>query len=205
MAASVQVILARDVPNLGRIGDLVSVKAGYARNYLIPERLALPASAKRVAHFEHQKKLIAHRRRLLKDASEKRALEIAKLQVTLTAKVGEQGKLFGSITSRDIAKALAAEGHVLDHRDIKMPDGAPLKSTGLHTLDLRLEADVTAQVKVVIAAEEVPEDEENAEDADPGEVLAAGDDPDLNAEEAAIEAAEDKQTADDTAAPADAD
>lgn len=184
MAANVQLILARDVPNLGRVGDLVSVKAGYARNYLVPQGLGLPASPKRVAHFEHQKKLVDHKRRLLRGESEKRAQELSKVQLTLTARVGEQGKLFGSITSRDIAKALAAEGHVLDHRDIKM-DG-PIKSVGLHKLDLRLEADVTAQVKLVVAPEEVPEEptEEEAMEAE-----AEGEDVDVDAEEAAIQAA----------------
>lgn len=194
MAASVQLILARDVPNLGRVGELVSVKAGYARNFLVPKGLAMPASPDKVALFEHQKKVVAHRRRQLKDASEGRAQEMAKLQVTLTAKVGEQDKLFGSITSREIAKALAAEGHVVDHRDIKMPDG-PLKSTGLHTLDLRLEADVTAQIKIVVAAEIEPvEEAEDEGDEDPGEELVSSGEPDINAEEAAIEAAEDQAT-----------
>lgn len=187
MAASVQLILARDVPNLGRIGDLVAVKAGYARNYLVPQGLAYPASPKRVSQFEHQKRVIDHRRRQLRSESEKRAQEIAALQVTLTAKVGEQGKLFGSITSRDIAKALAAEGHVVDHRDINLE--GPLKSVGLHKLDLRLEADVTTQIKVVVAPEEVSADEAEAEaaaDAEGAPKLRADGEPDLEAEEDAI-------------------
>lgn len=191
MGANVQLILARDVPNLGRVGDLVSVKAGYARNYLLPNGLGLPASTKRVALFEHQKKIVAHKRRQLKDASEKRAQEIAQVQVTLTAKVGEQGKLFGSITGRDIAKALAGEGYRVDHRDIKLPDG-PLKTVGLHKLDLRLEADVTTQLKVVIAPEEEPEAEGEQQEQDVGAELVAGSEPDIDAEEAAIEAAEDR-------------
>lgn len=154
MAANVHVILARDVPNLGRVGELVSVRPGYARNYLVPKGLALPASPKRVAEFDHKKRLVEHQRQKLRSASEAQAQKIAKLQLTLTAKVGEQGKLFGSITSRDVARALAAEGFEIHHRDIKME---PLKSVGLHVIDLRLEADVTAQVKVVVAPEEVPE------------------------------------------------
>jgi large subunit ribosomal protein L9 len=157
MAGNVHVILARDVPNLGRVGDLAQVRPGYARNYLIPQGLALPASPKRVAEFEHKKRIIEHKRRILRAGSEKRAEELAKVQVTVTAKVGEQGKLFGSITNRDISNALKADGHDIHHRDIKL-DG-PLKSIGLHVIDLRLEADVTAQIKVIVAAEEVPEEE----------------------------------------------
>lgn len=165
MAGNVHVILARDVPNLGRVGDLAQVRPGYARNYLVPQGLALPASPKRVAEFEHKKRVVEHKRRILRAGSEKRAEELAKVQVTLEAKVGEQGKLFGSITNRDIAAALKAEGHDINHRDIKL-DG-PIKSVGLHVIDLRLEADVTAQVKVIVAAAEVEEEEvEEAEDVE---------------------------------------
>jgi large subunit ribosomal protein L9 len=155
MAANVHVILARDVPNLGRIGDLVHVRPGYARNYLVPQGLALPASPKRVAEFEHKRKLVEHQRGKLRAASEARAQEIAQVQVTVMAKVGEQGKLFGSITNRDISNALAAEGHNIHHKDIKL-DG-PLKDVGLHVIDVRLEADVTTQIKVVVAPEKVEE------------------------------------------------
>ncbi len=191
MASNVQLILARDVPNLGRVGDLVAVRPGYARNYLVPQGLALPASPKRVAEFEHKKRIVDHRRRQLRAASEERAQEIAKVQVTLTARVGEQDKLFGSITGRDISKALADEGHEIHHKDIKLD--APLRTLGLHTIDVRLEADVTTQVKVVIAPEEIPE-EEREDDLDDeamdaaaqgeSEGEAAGDDAEAPKEEA---------------------
>ena len=193
MAANVQLILARDVPSLGRVGDLVTVRPGYARNYLVPQGLGLPASTKRVAQFEHQRKVVEHRRRILRAASEERAKEIAQLTINLTAKVGEQGKLFGSITSRDIAKALKDEGHVIDHRDLKL-DG-PLKEVGLHTLDLRLEADVTTQLKVVVVAEKVVEPEPASDDE--AQAIPEGEsgletptgEADLEAEEDAIAAA----------------
>ena len=157
MAGNINVILARDVPNLGRIGELANVRPGYARNYLIPQGLAMPASTERVAEFEHKKRIIEHKRRTLRAASEERAKELAKVQVTLTAKVGEQNKLFGSIGNRDISAALKAEGHDIHHKDIKLE--GPLKTIGLHVIDVRLEADVTSQIKVVIAAEEPPPDE----------------------------------------------
>ncbi len=155
MAQNVPVILARDVPNLGRVGELVNVRPGYARNYLVPQGLALPASPKRVTFFEHQKKVIEHKRRLLRSESEKKAKDMAQVQVTITAKIGEQNKLFGSITSRDISKALNAIGHNIHHRDIKLAE--PIKTLGVHTVDVRLEADVAAQVKVIVAAEVEPE------------------------------------------------
>jgi large subunit ribosomal protein L9 len=185
MASNVQLILARDVANLGRVGDLVQVRAGYARNFLFPKGLGLPASPKQVTHFEHQRKVIEHRRRVLKAASEKNAQQVAKLQITLTAKVGEQGKLFGAITSRDIAKALAAEGHIIDHRDVKLD--APIRTIGLHKVDLRLEADVTTQVKIVVAADASSPVEAKAEAEVAEKPLTKADgEPDLEAEEDAI-------------------
>jgi large subunit ribosomal protein L9 len=151
MAQNVQVILARDVANLGRLGELVAVRPGYARNYLIPNRLALPASPKRVTQFEHQKRVIEHKRRVLKGESEKAAKAMSGITVTLTVKVGEQGKIFGSIGSRDISKSLMALGHNIHHKDIKLAD--PLKAVGTYSVDVRLEADVTSAVKVGIVPE----------------------------------------------------
>jgi large subunit ribosomal protein L9 len=174
MAQNVQVILARDVPNLGRLGELVAVRPGYARNYLIPNQLAQPASPKRVAFFEHQKKTIEHKRRVLRAESEKKAKEIAGVTVTLTAKVGDQNKLFGSITGRDIGKALAGIGQNIHHKDIKLAD--PIRAIGTYTIDVRLEADVTSQIKVIVVpeveaapakAEEEPAAEATAEAAAP--------------------------------------
>lgn len=151
MAQNVQVILARDVPNLGKLGELVAVRPGYARNFLIPNQLALPASPKRVALFEHQKKVIEHKRRLLRAESETRAKSMSGVTVSINAKVGEQNKLFGSITARDISKALTAIGHAIHHKDIKLAE--PIRAVGTYTVDVRLEADVAAQVKVVIVPE----------------------------------------------------
>ena len=151
MAQNVQVILARDVANLGKLGELVAVRPGYARNFLIPNQLALPASPKRVALFEHQKKVIEHKRRLLRAESEKKAQSMSGVTVSINAKVGEQNKLFGSITARDISKALGAIGHNIHHKDIKLADA--IRAVGTYSVDVRLEADVAAQVKVVIIPE----------------------------------------------------
>ena len=183
MAQNVQVILARDVPNLGTLGELVSVRPGYARNFLIPQKLALPASAKRVNLLQHQKKLVEHKRRLLRAESEKRAKEMAGVTVTLTARVGEQNKLFGSITARDVSKALAEIGHEIHHKDIKLEDA--IRSVGTFTLDVRLEADVAAQVKVIVVAEVVEDDDNNSAYDDVEEAPAAAADEEV--EEAAAD------------------
>ena len=149
MAQNVPVILARDVGNLGRIGELVNVRPGYARNYLIPNGLALPASPKRVAFFEHQKKVVEHKRRQLRAESEKRADQIKGLTVTVSAKAGESGKLFGSVTNRDISKALAAIGQTIHHKDIKLSEA--IRAVGTFEVDVRLEADVGSKIKVIVA------------------------------------------------------
>jgi large subunit ribosomal protein L9 len=151
MAQNVQVILARDVPNLGKLGELVAVRPGYARNFLLPKQLALPASPKRVSQFEHQKKVIEHKRRLLRVESETKAQSMSGVTVSISAKVGEQNKLFGSINARDISKALQSIGHNIHHKDIKLAD--VIRAVGTYTVDVRLEADVAAQVKVVIIPE----------------------------------------------------
>jgi len=155
MAQNVQIILARDVANLGRLGELVSVRPGYARNFLIPQSLGLPASPKRVAQFDHQKRVIEHKRRILRAESEQKAKAMAGVTVTITAKVGEQNKLFGSITSRDVSKALNAIGHAIHHKDIKLEE--PIRSVGTYTLEVRLEGDVTSSVKVIVIGEIDPD------------------------------------------------
>ena len=163
-SVATQVILKRDVVNLGRIGDVVKVKPGYARNFLYPKQFALPVSPERVAHFEHQKRLVEAQLKSLRVASEKIRDAIADIQITLKGKAGESGKLFGSIGTRDIAEGLAAAGYSVDHRDVKLEHA--LKDVGLHTVEVRLEADVKAKVNVVIVPEVDPEEAKAAESED---------------------------------------
>jgi large subunit ribosomal protein L9 len=162
MASNVQVILSRDVPNLGRIGEIVNVKPGYARNYLLPQRLAMPVSKGNLANLEHHRRMIDKRMGDLRTASEDTAKRIAEEQVTITARVGKNGKLFGSVGTRDIAGLFKGLGYKIDHRDIKL-DG-PFKEVGLYTLELRLEADVKSQIKVIIAGEEVEDEMDDVEE-----------------------------------------
>lgn len=184
MAQNVQVILARDVPNLGKLGELVAVRPGYARNFLIPNKLAMPASPKRVAQFEHQKKLVEHKRRILRAESEQKAKAMSGVTVSINARVGEQGKLFGAITARDISKALIAIGHNIHHKDVKLADA--IRAVGTVDVDVRLEGDVGAVVKVVIVPEIETASNKTAEE-EAAEILAKA--PKFAVEEVSTEAA----------------
>jgi large subunit ribosomal protein L9 len=157
-----QVILKEDVHNLGKSGDLVVVKPGFGRNYLIPQGLAIAATAGNIKQIEHEKKLIAARNaKLLKDA-QSIADRLAAVEVQLerataphdAPKEGETAapvdKLFGSVTSRDVAEALQAKGVVVDHKKIVMPE--PIKTIGYHTVDVKLGNGVVGKVKVVVIA-----------------------------------------------------
>ena len=145
-----KVILKEDVPDLGSVGEIVNVKDGYARNYLIPQSLAVQASTKNIHQLEHQKKLIeAHKSRVKKDAHVM-AEDIEKISCTIPMLVGEQDKLFGSVTSKDIEEALAQEGINISRKRIILEE--PIKSLGVYTVDVRLHTEVTAKLKVWVVA-----------------------------------------------------
>jgi large subunit ribosomal protein L9 len=146
--ATMQVILKEDVENLGKSGDLVNVRPGYGRNYLIPQGLAVLATAGNVKQIEHQKKLIAARNaQLLKDAQSV-ADKLGALEVQIERQAGEEQKLFGSVTGRDIAEALADKGVAIDHKKIVLPE--PIKTIGYHTVEVKLGQGITGKVKVVV-------------------------------------------------------
>jgi large subunit ribosomal protein L9 len=146
----IQVILKEDVPSLGRSGELVSVKPGYGRNYLIPQGLAMAATRKNVAEMEHHKKAIeASAAKTRKDA-ESVALRLNGASIRLERQVGEGDKLFGSVTTRDIEEALAAQGHKVDRKKISLGD--PIKVLGDYNVVIKIARDVTAHVKLVVAA-----------------------------------------------------
>ena len=157
MAANINVILARDVVSLGRLGEVVKVRPGYARNFLFPRLLALPVSLGRMSQFEHQKRMIEHTKQKLKAQSLEFKNKLADVQITVFAKVGAQGKLFGSIGTRDIEKGMKEQGYAISHRDIKLEN--PIKTVGLHQVEVRLEGDVKAMLNVVVAAEVNAEEE----------------------------------------------
>ena len=147
-----EVILREDIDNLGARGEVVKVAPGYARNFLIPKKLAVTAteSNKKIIEQERQ----AHLRKEAKLQGE--AQELSKLMtgvsVTITQKAGENDQLFGSVTSKDVADALAAKGFNVDRRKIQLDD--PIKSLGEFKVPVRLHKDVTAEITVVVAKEE---------------------------------------------------
>ncbi len=166
MARTLNVILQRDVANLGEVGEILPVRPGYARNYLIPQKMALLASKRSVNELEHQKKLTEHRKQQLRGESQGLAAKIHDLHPTIPAKAGEQDKLFGSVGTRDIAKALADAGHDISHRSIKLEE--PIKQLGQFQVKVRLQAEVLTQIQVLVvpaSAEEVVEDIDDTEEA----------------------------------------
>ncbi len=146
-----QVILREDIENLGKIGDLVKVADGYARNYLVPKKKAIEATSDNVHAMDHAKKMVADRLRKVKKEAAAEADQIKGLAVEIRAKVGEEGKLFGSVTSMDIADAMKAKGVNVDKRKIALEE--PIKRVGEYTITVKLHADVSADFKVTVVAE----------------------------------------------------
>ncbi len=143
-----KLILKEDIEFLGRMGELVSVKDGYARNFLLPKDKAVPATSKNVKTLEHEKRLIAIKVQAVKKQFEDLAKKIESSPVTITVKVGEEGKLFGSVTNKDIAEALSEQGVELDKRKIQLE--GPLKEVGEFTVPVHVHHEVTAQLKVSV-------------------------------------------------------
>jgi large subunit ribosomal protein L9 len=146
----VQVILSEDVPNLGRPGDVVKVRAGYARNYLLPRRLAVEANPKNLRAFEHQKALAMLRREANKGLALKLKQRLEGLALTISANAGEEGKLFGSVTNIDIERALRERGIDIERRKIMLAE--PIKQLGEFTVPVRLDPEVEAGLKLTVAA-----------------------------------------------------
>jgi len=146
-----KVILREDIENLGKSGELVTVKDGFGRNYLLPRKKAVLASEQNLRQLEHEKAVITARNAKLKGAAEEQAKKVGSIKVTIKRKVGEQDKLFGSVTALDIAEAVAAQGQAIDRRAIHLPE--PIKTLGSFEVELRLHREVTAKIKVDVAAE----------------------------------------------------
>jgi large subunit ribosomal protein L9 len=146
-----EVILREDVPNLGTVGDVVKVKPGYARNYLLPRQLAVAADHSNVRALEHQKRLVGAKRDRDRKQAEAVAQQLTSMRVTIRARAGEEGKLFGSVTNQDIEKALAEQGFTLERRRIRLEE--PIKSIGEHTVPVHLSTGVNAHITVIVEAE----------------------------------------------------
>jgi large subunit ribosomal protein L9 len=150
-----EVILKDDVVNLGHRGDLVKVADGYARNFLLPRKLALQATSANKAVVEQMKNAAARRSATEKAQAEALAVKLTPVVLDFTRKSGEAGHLFGSVTSADIAAALEAKGFEIDRRKIQLAE--PLKSVGDFTVAIKLYREVTAQIKVNVVAEATEE------------------------------------------------
>lgn len=147
-----EVILLEKNRNLGDLGDKVNVKAGYARNYLIPYNKAVPATGTNLEEFEARR---AELEKLAADSlstATSRMEKLAELEVTIAAKAGDEGKLFGSIGPRDIAEAVGSAGVDIEKKEVRMPTG-PIRQTGEYDVAVQLHTDVTGTVKVVIVEE----------------------------------------------------
>lgn len=142
-----EVILKQDVANLGRIGDLVRVKNGYARNFLLPRQLAVVASTSQKAAFEHQKRLVEAHKKKVRKASEERLKEFEGIRVTIEKRLNESGKMFGSVSSVEVVTELHKKGLSFDRSDIELES---IKTPGTYTAKLRLPGDVFAEIKVDI-------------------------------------------------------
>jgi large subunit ribosomal protein L9 len=148
---NVQVILNENVPNLGQIGDVVKVRAGYARNYLLPRGLAVTADPKNIRAFENQKRTVLARREAKRSTAVKLKDQLDALAITIGAHAGDEGRLFGSVTNIDIERVLLERGFQVDRRRIILVE--PIKQLGEYVVAVRLEADVEANLKIKVSAE----------------------------------------------------
>lgn len=146
------VILLERVANLGNLGDAVKVKAGYGRNFLIPQGKAVPATPENVEKFEARRAELEQAAAEKLSTAEARKDAIAALSITITQKAGEEGKLFGSVGTSDIANAITEAGVAVEKREVRLPTG-PIRQIGEHNIEIELHSDVVASITVVVNAE----------------------------------------------------
>jgi large subunit ribosomal protein L9 len=144
-----QVILRDDMDNLGKSGEVVNVKPGYARNYLLPRGLAIKATAGDIKRVEHEKRVIASRAAKMAKTAQAEADKLSQVSVTIERATGEGDKLYGSVNTRDIAEALRAQGVIVDSKKIQLEE--PIKALGLVEVAVKLGRGVSAKVKVTVA------------------------------------------------------
>jgi large subunit ribosomal protein L9 len=146
--AMLQVILTKDVDKLGRAGQLVRVKPGYGRNYLLPRGLALLATKANLAQLEHHRREIAAQQAKVRSEHEAKAAQLKSAVVSIPRKVGAEDKMFGSVSGKDIAEALAAQNVEIDRKLIKLDE--PIKQIGEHEVEVRFSSDVSVSIKVQV-------------------------------------------------------
>jgi large subunit ribosomal protein L9 len=146
-----EVILRQHVDNLGRRGEIVKVADGYARNYLLPRKLALPATAGNRQHVERERKILEAREAEEKAQAEAMAARLVAIPITIARRVGETEQLYGSVTAADIAEYLHSKGFEVDRRKLILPE--PIKALGEHDVPLKLHREVTVPLKVHVVKE----------------------------------------------------
>ena len=146
-----EVILLEKIANLGNLGDKVNVKSGYGRNFLLPQRKATAATAENIAAFEVRRVELEKAAAEKRAVAEARAAQLAELQITISAVAGDEGKLFGSIGTHDIADAITAAGVEVEKSEVRMPNGT-IRHLGEFDVDVHLHSDVEATVKVIVVA-----------------------------------------------------
>ena len=148
-----EVILLSKVDNLGELGDKVTVRPGFARNYLIPQGIAKFATAENIAEFEARRAELEAQESAALEEAEKRKEQLQGIKLTIAAKEAGEGKLFGSVSNVDVVEALNAQGHQVEKREVRMPDGA-FRNIGEYEVALHLHTDVNVTIAIEIVAEE---------------------------------------------------
>ncbi len=151
MGKALHVILQRDVLKLGKGGEVVKVSAGYARNFLLPQGIALPASEGNVARFEHQKKIAAEKAAKLRAEAQGQAAKLSAVELSVARTVGAEGKLYGSVTTRDIEAALKGKGFNVDHQKLRVDH---IRALGTYEVNAHLAPEVNATFRVTVVAAE---------------------------------------------------
>ncbi len=146
-----KVILKEDIKHLGKMGQIVNVADGYARNYLIPKGLVVEANEKNIRALEQEKRIIEEKAKKIRNTAHDIASRISSLTITIKSKAGEEGKLFGSITAMDIAEALQKEGIEIDRKKILLDE--PIKRLGSYTVNIKLHTDISAPLNIQVVEE----------------------------------------------------
>jgi large subunit ribosomal protein L9 len=167
-----KIILTDDVVGLGDIGETVSVKPGYARNFLIPRGLAIETESASARATEHRRRQIDSKKRRMRGTAEERAKALQGFTLRLEIRTGESGRVFGSVSARDIASKLAEHGYELDRRRVLLSE--PLKKLGEHLVRIKLHQEVESEIKVVLVSRESTKDEQQADVDSAREALEQG-------------------------------
>lgn len=146
-----KVILKDDVKNVGKIGEIVDVADGFARNYLLPKGLAVEANTRNIRSLEHEKRIIEEMAKKREDSAQRLASKISAMSLVIKAKAGEDGKLFGSITNMDIAEALRAKGVEIDKKKISVEE--PIRRLGSYTVSVKVHREISAQLNIEVVQE----------------------------------------------------